>query len=693
MPALRWCGRKWRTSTDDFTFSGVFFFAVLVVSGTLALSRFHHGDGAFMRDCPAASAALHRIFLALGVVDLIGAVAFLVTAWLSLQGSPFQVSRRRHVPHLLSVTSLSLLATLALSIVGAKYSIYDKESNYCASPTRHFLHAVVAINFIASFCYIVMFAVAFDPVGRHVWRDSGEYESLWDSRCRLLCCCCLHTRRHQDAFQDVSKNVAGLFCGYDVVPSDVVAGMLLLHARQKREFRLRQIKVRYPSATDGRSERVSLQARYFPLLTEQQRSQLADLRTYSRFYLSAYGWPLFEYMHCCTGLPRLCCFDPGMCCREHPGSHRGTKCYCDLTALLKVTGIKDEDVILTRWGNALFRPVFFVVIDQSTDAVVVGIRGTMSFADCVTDMSATPGLLEMPETELHANATPADYHVHGGMRQGAAYVLKELRDCGVLDSILHGELSRHKIVVLGHSLGAGVASILSIMLWSTEPTLRTRLQCLAYAPPGGLLSPALVAYSKEFIVGCFVGNDIVPRMASHTLHALRESILDELMSTTKSKSLLLMNHRRLEKITRTSSSSSALHFSESLTLRNNLRNTPCTPLTEPQKLYPPATLVHYCKAVVRKAPFCSCSPKHCCSCQKEEVFVPLFVSPRDVQYVVCTASMLKDHFPDRLFSVIEDADMRLRVGELERFFVTSDDVRDARSDYGTSAFDDMLSLV
>ncbi|RNF09854.1 putative lipase domain protein [Trypanosoma rangeli] len=691
MPALHWCGRKWRTSTDDFAFSSVFFFAFLVVSGTLAVSRFHHGDGAFIRDCPGASLTLHRTFLALGIVDLIGAVAFLVLAWLSLQGSPFQVSKRRRIPHLLSVTSLSILAMLVLSSVVTKHTIYDMDSKYCANPTRRFLYVVVIFNFFVSFCYGVMFAVVFDPVGRRVWMDSVEYESLWYARCRVFCCC-LYTRHNKDVFEDVSRNVAGLFCGYDIVPSDVAAGMLLVHNRQKCELHLRRLNVQYPPAPDGKSERISLQARHFLPLSEKQRRQLADIRTYSRFYLSAYGWPLFEYMHCCTGLSRLCCFDPRMCCRGHAGSHRGTRC-CDLTTILKVTGIRDEDVILTRWENAPFRPVFFVVIDQSTDSVIVGIRGTMSFADCVTDMVATPGLLEMPETELEANTTHADYHVHGGMQKCAAYVLQELRECGVLDCILHGEFSRRKVVVLGHSLGAGVASILSIMLWSTEVTLRSRLQCLAYAPPGGLLSPALVAYSKEFIVGCFVGNDIIPHMASHTLYALRESILDELMKTSKNKSLLFMGHRRLAKPMQPPLASSACHSSESITTRNNLFAASSSLLTEPKKLYPPATLIHYRKAVVRNTScYCCCSSKQCC-CQEEEVFVPLFESPQDVQCVVCAASMLRDHFPDRLFSVIEEADRRLNVGELERFFVTSEDVRDARVNYGTTTSDNMSSLV
>lgn len=39
------------------------------------------------------------------------------------------------------------------------------------------------------------------------------------------------------------------------------------------------------------------------------------------------------------------------------------------------------------------------------------------------------------------------------------------------------------LVIVGHSLGAGTAAILSFLLRPQYPTLR----CYAYSPPGGLL--------------------------------------------------------------------------------------------------------------------------------------------------------------------------------------------------------------
>lgn len=44
-------------------------------------------------------------------------------------------------------------------------------------------------------------------------------------------------------------------------------------------------------------------------------------------------------------------------------------------------------------------------------------------------------------------------------------------------------LQEYKLVITGHSLGAGTASLLAVLLRSTHPTL----ECYAFSPPGGLM--------------------------------------------------------------------------------------------------------------------------------------------------------------------------------------------------------------
>jgi len=51
-------------------------------------------------------------------------------------------------------------------------------------------------------------------------------------------------------------------------------------------------------------------------------------------------------------------------------------------------------------------------------------------------------------------------------------------------------------MVTGHSLGAGTATILALKLKNEYPDIR----CIAYSPPGGLVSEALSDYTKSFVM-------------------------------------------------------------------------------------------------------------------------------------------------------------------------------------------------
>ena len=73
------------------------------------------------------------------------------------------------------------------------------------------------------------------------------------------------------------------------------------------------------------------------------------------------------------------------------------------------------------------------------------------------------------------------------MVDAAAYIHQKLTDDGLLTKAFNWdrENGSHEfsIVCVGHSLGAGTASILAIMLRQNYPATR----CFAFSPPGGLL--------------------------------------------------------------------------------------------------------------------------------------------------------------------------------------------------------------
>ena len=46
------------------------------------------------------------------------------------------------------------------------------------------------------------------------------------------------------------------------------------------------------------------------------------------------------------------------------------------------------------------------------------------------------------------------------------------------------EYSKYKLIITGHSLGAGVASVLAFLLYQSKDYLRERIICYAFSPPG-----------------------------------------------------------------------------------------------------------------------------------------------------------------------------------------------------------------
>lgn len=65
----------------------------------------------------------------------------------------------------------------------------------------------------------------------------------------------------------------------------------------------------------------------------------------------------------------------------------------------------------------------------------------------------------------------------------------------------------YRLVIVGHSLGAGAAGVLSVLLRGDYPGL----VCYTYSPVGCVFNLPLVQYTKKFITSFVIGNDVIPR--------------------------------------------------------------------------------------------------------------------------------------------------------------------------------------
>lgn len=100
-----------------------------------------------------------------------------------------------------------------------------------------------------------------------------------------------------------------------------------------------------------------------------------------------------------------------------------------------------------------------------------------------------------------------------------------LRRHGMLDKLLLQEDSRfsgYQLRLLGHSLGAGIAAVLSFFLKAKFPTLK----CLCFCPPGCTVSLKMADDCKDYLTSFVLGDDIVPRLSLESMEHVRDDILE-----------------------------------------------------------------------------------------------------------------------------------------------------------------------
>ncbi|CAI8058329.1 Diacylglycerol lipase-alpha [Geodia barretti] len=102
----------------------------------------------------------------------------------------------------------------------------------------------------------------------------------------------------------------------------------------------------------------------------------------------------------------------------------------------------------------------------------------------------------------------------------------------------------YKLVVTGHSLGAGAASILSVLLKPAYPHLR----CFAYSPPGCIFSLPVAQHSESFITSTVLGNDMISRVSFRALLYMKRQVEHLLTNCHKPKSQVLFQGPKAERI-------------------------------------------------------------------------------------------------------------------------------------------------
>ncbi|KAK7170830.1 hypothetical protein R3I94_000899 [Phoxinus phoxinus] len=668
MPGMVLFRRRWSVGSDDLVLPAFFLFVLhciwLVVLSFVLFGLPYSSE----QSCSVTLVDHGRGYLGILVSCLICESAIM---WLSMRGSILYTQPREAVQYVLYIRLAILLVELVYAVVGIAWLVqyYHPCSDITA---KNLALGIVVCNWLVIFSVCFTMMCTFDPTGRTFVKlkatrrrqrnlttytlrhrlEEGQASS-WSRRLKFFMCCTRAKDTQSDAYSEVASLFAEFFRDLDIVPSDIIAGLVLLRQRQraKRSAILDQANNDVLAFLSGMP--VTRNTKYLDLKNSSEMAMYKEVCYYMLFAMAAYGWPVYLLRKPACGLCRLL----STCsCNTTVSSSRLSQsvtveedncCGCNVLAIRRQfldRDLKEVQIVYTSCHDAVYETPFFVAVDHAKKKVVISIRGTLSPKDALTDLTGDSERL--PLEEQHGT-----WLGHKGMVYSAEYIKKKLEQEMILSQAFGRDLGKgtmhYGLVIVGHSLGAGTAAILSFLLRPEYPSL----QCYSYSPPGGLLSEDAMEYSKEFVTSVVLGKDLVPRIGLSQLEGFRRHLLEVLQKSDKPKwriiaggtkcipksELPLDDEAPVSQGVTPSSSRLWLHPSD-LSIA----------LSASTPLYPPGRVIH----VVHNHP-----PEMCCG-QEEPTYSALWGDNKAFDEVIISPAMLNEHLPhvvmDGLNKVLEN---------------------------------------
>ncbi|KAF7988219.1 hypothetical protein HCN44_007713 [Aphidius gifuensis] len=705
MPSLVAFGRRWQIGSDD----------LLVPCLQLALGHLIQavGLGLFLGIvnwdksifCEILLWKYVLVYLGLFIISFIIEFAICI---LATRGSILDTTARSPIKFLLYIKLFLMLIEIGCLCAGLIWilSYYDTcPINYSMKKS---MSGFVLCNGVIVFVVLMIIWCIYDPAGK-TWVESTKYKKdfeinsqltdrdwrhgkvkkayhdRWTQRCSLLFCCFGECKTERDSFTDISHLLNDIFLHLDVVPSDVVAGLVLL-----REFQMIERKLIVQQQDNDVFEFLSgvpitPMTKFLSLTNNDDTRHLKNVIHYMHFALAAYGGsPLLDdhILQPCKIGTKCCCLmnnnkktnnkynntnnnnnNNNMNINDNDNDNDsnddnfdydddGDICDCEYSVFHKMVQLGNIVIVHREFSVGIGKTPFFVALDYIKKQIVISIRGTMSMVDIITDLDGEPVVLPLLEKK-------DDWLAHKMMLQAAEYIKNNLIDNCVLSKAFNKDLTRQTntfgLTLVGHSLGAGTASILAILLRQDYPNLI----CYSYAPPGGLLSMPAQIYTQKFIISTILGKDFVPRMGLRQMECLRADVMNALRQSADPKWKTICSvmccgcNSKPTAITKLENGGCIVEYHKN---KNQARLlVPIdTVIIKPRHLplYPPGKIIH----VVRKYPNDQDEDdekkQKMTKTTPPPLYLALWAGPCDFDEVLISPAMIQDHRPDHMLEIL-----------------------------------------
>ncbi|CAH1129425.1 unnamed protein product [Ceutorhynchus assimilis] len=680
MPGLIVFRRRWSVGSDDLVVPGAFLFTThLIWTIILGIVLFVVEYDKSVQ-CVLLLWGLVVGYLALLLLSMVLEVAVCIVA---LRGSILDTAPRNSMQYILYIRMSVMIIEAGWLSAGIVWLM----NYYVDCPVdnaKETVLAMVVFNWCILLSVLITVWCCYDTAGRSwvkmkqyqrsmreseskfQYKRSGStrnwrqrkvlraYQDSWQNRCRFLFCCSSPSDRNRNSFADIARLLSDFFRDLDVVPSDVVVGLVLLRKFQKIERKAIVDQRKHDTYEFLSGVAVTPRTQFLSL--HEDGADLELFQTvihYAHYAVRAYGWPIYVMMnktgvcHLCTGLQCCCCIP---CRKRHEEDAEivaDNCCRCNYAALQTLTDLGDIEIIYATYHVDVGETPFFVALDYDRKKIVISIRGTLSMKDILTDLNAESETIPLEPAQ-------EDWTGHKGMVQAAQYIFDKIEQEELLEKARARRPEKgtkdFDVVIVGHSLGAGTASILGILMRQTHPTL----QCFCYSPPGGLLSAPAVEYTKEFTVSVVIGKDVVPRIGLHQMETLRTDLINAIKRSVDPKwktiTCSIICCGCSQPTSAVEMSTGEIEVCDYMRSKQNARCMGIHPsdssiaLTSHQPLYPPGRIIH----VVRHHPTAGQQALS----KKEPVYQALWASNTDFDEVLISPVMIQDHMPDKVMEAL-----------------------------------------
>ena len=207
----------------------------------------------------------------------------------------------------------------------------------------------------------------------------------------------------------------------------------------------------------------------------------------------------------------------------HPGIIAGESLSLESSFRLTEFGFDETAIVYATLSNDILHTPYSILVDEQDRSVVVSIRGTNSIEDLVTDLQFSNSEFESVGEMLGFDGSGK--YIHRGMLAKCKWIFNDIMKRKILSGLVPTSASNNSgscqyahfnLIFTGHSLGAGIAAILSTMFKPLYPDLR----CYAFCPPGCSVSINLALECRDYVISIVVANDVIPRIRGSNFELL-----------------------------------------------------------------------------------------------------------------------------------------------------------------------------